>query len=83
MTTGVDYAGPYMIKDRNSRKSTLTEAYIAVFVYFITKVVHLELEPDLTGENVIAYLKRFISRREKPSSIHSYNGSTFIGAINE
>lgn len=82
-TTGVDYAGPYMIKDRKHRKPMLTKAYIALFVCFCTKAIHLELVSDLTSESFIASLKRFISRRGKPSSIYSDNGTTFIGTINE
>ncbi|XP_069355400.1 uncharacterized protein [Maniola hyperantus] len=47
------------------------------------KAVHLELVTDLTKEAFLAALNRFTSRRGKPATIFSDNGTTFIGACNE
>lgn len=56
---GVDYCGPAYIKARNLRKFKLFKSYIAVFVCFTTKAIHLELVSDA----FLADFIRFISRR--------------------
>lgn len=80
---GVDYAGPFYIKDKKSRGCKTIKCYICLFVCFATKAVHLELVGNLTTEMFLAALKRFISRRGKPLNIYSDNGSTFVGANSE
>ncbi len=47
--TGVDYAGPVMIKSGSVRKPTVVKAYVCVFVCLSVKAVHLELVTDLTS----------------------------------
>lgn len=79
-TTGIDYAGPILIKDKRSRGYKLVKSYIALFICFSTKAMHLEVVTDLTSENFIAALRRFVARRGKPSSIYSDNGTNFVGA---
>ena len=81
--TGVDYAGPFTIKRGHTRRPVLVKAYLAIFVCFSTKAVHLEIVSDRTTEAFLASLKRFISRRGRPNSIYSDNGSNFIGARND
>ena len=81
--TGVDYAGPILIKLGHTRKPTIVKSYICVFVSLTVKAVHLEVVSDLTTKAFIACLRRFIARRGKPSLIWSDNGSNFIGAANE
>ena len=80
---GVDYAGPVYIKHGHVRKPVVVKAYICVFVSLSVKAVHLELTSDLTTEAFIPSLRRFISRRGKPSLIWSDNGSNFVGASRE
>ena len=77
---GVDYAGPFQIKTTKGRGSKSYKAYIALFVCFTTRAIHLELVTDLSADAFIAALKRFISRRGKCSDIYSDCGSNFIGA---
>ncbi|XP_076284701.1 uncharacterized protein LOC143211125 [Lasioglossum baleicum] len=81
-TCGVDYAGPFLLKDRTRSKVT-TKAYLCVFVCFTTKAVHLELAANLTTEAFLNCLRRFIARRGNCHSIYSDNGTNFIGARNE
>ncbi len=81
--TGVDYAGPVMVKSGPVRKPTLVKAYICVFVCLAVKAVHLEVVSDLTSKAFIAAFRRFISRRGKPSIMWSDNGTNFVGAANE
>lgn len=77
---GVDYAGPITLREGKRRNSRIHKAYMAVFVCFSTKVVHLELVSDLTTDAFLASLKRLISRRGKPSRIYSDNATNFVDA---
>lgn len=81
--TGIDFAGPFPLKNKIGRGSILIKCYICVFVCFSTKSIHLELVGNLSTECFLSCLKRFTSRRGLPSDIFSDNGSTFIGARNE
>ena len=81
--TGVDYAGPLLIKTGSIRKPTYVKAYVCVFVSLSVKAIHLELVSDLTSEAFIAAFRRFIARRGKPSTMWSDNGSNFVGASRE
>lgn len=83
MTTGIDYAGPFFILNEPGRGSKLVKCYLAVFVCFCTKAVHLEIITNLTTESFLDCLKRFTSRRGIPERIYSDNGSTFVGASHE
>ncbi|GBO43766.1 hypothetical protein AVEN_38343-1, partial [Araneus ventricosus] len=47
------------------------------------KAIHLEIVNSLSTEAFIGALKRFISRRGRPSDIFSDNGTNFVGANNE
>ncbi|XP_029053834.1 uncharacterized protein LOC114881264 [Osmia bicornis bicornis] len=80
--SGVDYAGPYYVKDR-IRSRTLTKTYMCVFVCFSTKAVHLELAGNMTSDAFLNCLQRFIARRGKCAKLYSDNGSNFVGARNE
>ena len=82
-TTGIDYAGPFTLKRGHTRKPVLVKSYLAIFVCFATKAVHIEIVSDRTTEDFIAALKRFISRRGRPSAIHSDNGTNFVSARND
>ncbi|CAK1588736.1 unnamed protein product [Parnassius mnemosyne] len=82
-SVGVDYAGPIMSASRQGRGCKLTKVYILIFVCFATKAVHVELTGDLTSNNYLSALRRFISRRGKPKHIYSDNGTSFVGAYNE
>ncbi|XP_011884052.1 PREDICTED: uncharacterized protein LOC105571188 [Vollenhovia emeryi] len=77
---GIDYAGPLLIREGKRRNARHSKAYVAVFVCFATKAVHIELVSDLTSDAFIAALKHFVSRRGKPMAIYSDNGTNFVGA---
>ncbi|XP_072400436.1 uncharacterized protein [Diabrotica undecimpunctata] len=81
--TGVDYAGPFMIKDRKGRGCKVFKSYLCLFVCMATKAVHLEVATELTTSAFLEVLQRFIARRGKPSAIYSDNGSNFVGANNK
>ncbi|XP_070141661.1 uncharacterized protein [Drosophila kikkawai] len=78
--TGVDYAGPFEIKNYTGRACLITKGYVCVFVCFSTKAIHLEPTSDLTTEKFLAAFARFAARRGCPQRVHSDNGKTFVGA---
>ena len=80
---GLDYAGPYLIKEGYVRRPVEIKAWMAVFVCFSTKAAHLELVKDATAASLVACLVSFCSRRSLPNTIYSDNGSTMVGARNE
>lgn len=80
---GVDYAGPFMVKDRKGRGYKVSKVYIGLFICFSTKAIHLELISSLSSESFIQALYRFVSRRGKPTKIFSDNGTNFVGAQHE
>ncbi|XP_050599064.1 uncharacterized protein LOC126926771 [Bombus affinis] len=80
---GIDYCGPFYIKERKDRNRRKIKVYVAIFVCLAVKAVHLELVTDLTSEAFIAALRRFIARRGFCVTIYSDNGTNFVGANNE
>ncbi|XP_015125911.1 uncharacterized protein LOC107047630, partial [Diachasma alloeum] len=80
---GVDYCGPFYIKEKKFRNRVKVKVYVAVFICLAVKAVHLEVVSDLTSSGFLAALDRFISRRGKPTLIESDNGTNFTGANNE
>ncbi len=78
--TGIDFAGPFIIRRGNPRKPTKVKVYGVIFVCFVTRAVHLELFSDLTTQAILATLNRFCCRRGSPSHIYTDNGSNFLGA---
>lgn len=81
--TGVDYAGPILIRDRKTRGCKLIKGYICLFVCFATKTIHIELVTELSKEVFLLALKRFVARRGKPKHIFSDNGTNFVAASSE
>ncbi|XP_063834958.1 uncharacterized protein LOC135084144 isoform X1 [Ostrinia nubilalis] len=79
----VDYAGPVLIADRSGRGCRLIKSYLAIFICSSIKACHIELVTALSSDAYLAALNRFISRRGKPQSITSDNGTNFVGTYNE
>ncbi|CAG7724746.1 unnamed protein product [Allacma fusca] len=46
--TGVDFAGPYLMRVLKGRGHKQFKAYIAIFICFTTRAIHLDLVSDLT-----------------------------------
>ncbi|GJQ87162.1 hypothetical protein Trydic_g8746 [Trypoxylus dichotomus] len=80
---GVDYCGPFFIKDRKTRGAKLMKSYVCLFICLVTKAIHLELVCDLTTDSFLSSLRRFMSRRGVCSDIYSDNATNFVGARNE
>ena len=80
---GVDYAGPFVTRDRKSKPYKEIKSYAALFVCLLTKAIHIELVSELTTSSFLLALRRFIARRGKPNIICSDNGTNFVGACNK
>ncbi|GBM67992.1 hypothetical protein AVEN_218847-1 [Araneus ventricosus] len=78
--TGIDLCGPFYIKYKNQRKGIFNKVYVAIFVCFSTRAVHLEILTDLTSDALIATLKRFFARRGICTTIFSDNATNFVDA---
>lgn len=78
--TGVDYAGPITVHYKG-RGSKPTQVYLAIFICFATKAVHIEVVEDLTTAAFISALRRFVAIRGLPMVIWSDNATNFVGAI--
>lgn len=80
---GVDYCGPFQLKDGKYRNRKIIKGYVCVFICMTTKAVHLELVTEMTSACFINALERLVSRRGCCKHIYSDNGTNFIGANNE
>ena len=79
---GLDFAGPFLCKPSSKARSQ-DKAYMALFVCFASKAVHIECVSDMTTLGCMAAIRRFISRRGCPSQVFSDNGTNFGGSANE
>lgn len=77
--TGVDFAGPFLVKAARLRKLRVTKGYLCIFVCMSTTAVHMELASDLFTPTFIAALDRFIARRGHCSDFYSDCGTNFVG----
>jgi len=80
---GIDFCGPFHIKEKKHRNRTRVKVYVCVFVCLSIKAVHLEVVSDLSTQGFLAALRRFTARRGLPREIYSDNGTNFVGANNQ
>ncbi|XP_065092079.1 uncharacterized protein LOC135712910 [Ochlerotatus camptorhynchus] len=80
---GVDYAGPITLVEKRTRGTPTIKGYIAIFVCFATKAVHLEAVSKLSTKAFLAAMRRFVARRGHCGHMYSDNGTNFVGADNE
>ena len=76
---GLDFAGPLTFKNGTE----CVKGYVALFICFASKAVHLEAVSSLTSDAMVVALRRFIARRGIPSQIVSDNATNFVGDLNE
>ncbi|XP_065370748.1 uncharacterized protein LOC135962783 [Calliphora vicina] len=79
-TTGVDFAGPFDIRNFTGRACLITKGYVCLFVCFATKAIHLEAVSSLSTPAFLAAFSRFVARRGCPKEMFSDNGTNFVGA---
>ncbi|XP_071178001.1 uncharacterized protein [Mytilus edulis] len=76
--TGVDFS--LHIKEKNG---TLIKSYICLFTCPSTRVVHLEVVPDMTEESFLLGFRRFTCKKSLPNVMMSDNATSFISASQE
>lgn len=81
--SGVDYAGPIIIKQSTVRNSVTAKGYICLFICMVTKALHLEAVTNLSTDAFLAAFKRFVSRRGPCTDLYSDCGTNFVGANKE
>ncbi|XP_011859384.1 PREDICTED: uncharacterized protein LOC105556885 [Vollenhovia emeryi] len=74
---GIDYAGPIITAMSKDRGRKTNKSYIALFIYFSTKAIHLEAVSQLSSDAFIAALRRLAGRRGCPRKIYSDNATNF------
>ncbi|XP_076660452.1 uncharacterized protein LOC143363803 [Halictus rubicundus] len=80
---GLDYAGPFQLKTTPGRGHKATKGYVAVFICFSTRAVHIEAVSDYSTAAFLAAFRRFTGRRGTCSSLTSDCGTNFVGADRE
>lgn len=80
---GVDFGGPFTIKENFVRTTKTLKAYVALFICMRTRAVHLELVSSLTSASFIAALRRFTGQRGRSNTIFCDNATNFVGSKNE
>ena len=80
---GVDFAGPYTVKDTLDGRTVERKAWIALFTCFSTRAVMVDCVLDLTTATFLNSLRRLSARFGAPSEIWSDNAKTFKAAANE
>lgn len=83
INSGVDYAGPVMIRTSKGRGHNAIKGYICLFICMATRAIHLEAVTDLTSQAFIAAFRRFVARRGRCLNLWSDNGTNFTGAARE
>ena len=76
-STGVDHAGPLLVKSIYGTSTSMHEAYICLFTCATSRAVHLELVPDTGSDAFLRALRRFVNRRGKPSLLIDDNATNF------
>lgn len=80
---GVDFGGPFTIKENFVRTQKTLKTYVALFICLRTRAVHLELVSSLSSVAFIAALRRFSSQRGRSTTIYCDNGTNFVGSKSE
>ena len=81
--TGMDFGGPFIVRQGYTRRPVELKVYLAIFVCFTTKAVHLEVVSDQKTDAFLAALDRFVARRGLPLHLYSDNGPNYTGAKNK
>lgn len=77
---GIDYGGPFTVRESRRRKAKEHKAYMTLFVCFATKAVHIEAVTELSTEAFLAVFDRFIAQRRIPTDVYTDCGTNFVGA---
>ncbi|XP_063631693.1 uncharacterized protein LOC134802905 isoform X1 [Cydia splendana] len=71
--TGIDYFGPIFVTDDGHMR----KRWICLYTCLAVRAIHMEVVKDLTAEECLLAMRRFISTRGKPELIVSDNALQF------
>ncbi|MCP3663277.1 MAG: DDE-type integrase/transposase/recombinase [Gammaproteobacteria bacterium] len=74
---GIDYLGPLRIKDRRGREEESRKIWICLFTCMATRAIHLEVVHDMTANQFLDAVRRFVAYKGTPKLIISDNASQF------
>ena len=74
-TTGIDYAGPVLVKDVYTEGPRMNKSYILLFICATTRCVQLELTPDMSTPTLILALR--LARKGFPETFINDNLKSF------
>jgi len=77
--SGVDLFGPIRVSLGVRDKAAL-KMYVALFICFSTKAVHLELLKDLTSNSFILFLSRIVDQCGPLERLYCDNATNFVGS---
>lgn len=80
---GLDYRGPFSIKESRRRNVKTSNSYLALFMCMTIKDVHLELVTDISMAVFLAALDRFVAHRGIPPDLFSDCGINYVGAARQ
>ena len=71
--TGLDYLGPFYVKiyTEDSNQPAVKKVWVCLFTCVAVRAIHLELIEDLSAQEFLLGLRRFIARRGMPRQIVS------------
>jgi hypothetical protein len=70
----IDAGGPFEVKNGRNR----LKVWILVFVCLTFKAVHIEVLQSMDGDSFLMAFYRFASRRGRPQTVRSDNGTNFV-----
>ena len=74
---GTDHIGPLFVRDIYSVDKKTQKCYIALFSCCVTRMIHLEIQPDLEAPTTIRGMQRTFARVGIPSLLISDNHKTY------
>ena len=74
--TGVDYFGPFYIKEGRSER----KRWGCLFTCLVTRAIHIEVAATLSTDSFLNAFRRFVGRRGPVRVLRSDRGTNFVGA---
>ena len=76
---GLDYFGPYEVKE----KRRVLKKYGVIFTCLYSRAVHVEVCDDMTSDAFINCLRTFMAIRGQVRTIYCDRGTNLVGAFHE